>query len=536
MLTMKAPSQPGHLHVAGWLMLVSLLLPIGPAIAAPPVAAMADPSLGKIVALVDAGQFQAAETDIGAALNNASLPADRRKALQFQRERLRRIGLDFSLDADQLKARVREQIPDMSDAEFAAWDAHGLFEHMLIDGHLRYFKRAPSNLFRLSAEAAARRKVPTPFDDDPMGVLNQHHRDIRDAALATHRSSVLPRRVRITQSLTVDADSVPAGQIVHAWIPYPRPLAGQQEHVRYVDSQPATHRIAPASAMQRTVYFEKIARAGQPTRFSVTYELTLYAQYHAIDADKVVPKAITPALAPYVAERAPHVVFSEPMRVFSRQIVGDETNPYRIAQRLFAAVDQIPWAGAREYSTLSNISDYTLHAGHGDCGEQTLLLITLLRMNGIPARWESGAIFADGGYNDIHDWGELYLAPYGWIPMDVTFGQLHPGAHAQSGDDALRWFYLGSLDAYRVAFNSDYARRFVPAKTHFRSDTVDNQRGEVEWQGGNLYYNQWSYAFAATVLRKQPADANSGTPQCRPETSPCDDIRPSPPTSTSASQ
>src|SRR6185312_3690425 len=386
MLTMTARARPGH--VAGWLMLLSLMLPGVTAMAATPVAAETGTPLGKIVALIDAGQFQAAETDIGAALNGAAVSTDRRRALQFQRERMRRIDLDFSLDADQIKTRVREQIPDMSDAEFAAWDAHGLFEHMLIDGRLRYFKRAPSNLFRLSAEAAARRKLPTPFDDAPMETLNRHHRDIRDAALATHRSSVLPRRVRITQSLTVDADSVPAGQTVRAWIPYPRPLPGQQEDIRYVDSEPAAHRIAPASAMQRTVYFEKVAQAGQPTKFSVTYELTLYAQYHAIDADKVMPETITPALAPYVAERPPHVVFSEPMRVFSRQIVGDETNPYRIAQKLFAAVDQIPWAGAREYSTLSNISDYTLHAGHGDCGEQTLLLITLLRMNGIPARWQ----------------------------------------------------------------------------------------------------------------------------------------------------
>ena len=509
MLTMTARARPGH--VAGWLMLLSLMLPGATAMAATPVAAETGTPLGKIVALVDAGQFQAAETDIGAALNGAAVSADRRRALQFQRERMRRIDLDFSLDADQIKTRVREQIPDMSDAEFAAWNAHGLFEHMLIDGHLRYFKRAPSNLFRLSAEAAARRKLSTPFDDAPMETLNRHHRDIRDAALATHRSSVLPRRVRITQSLTVDADSVPAGQTVRAWIPYPRPLPGQQEDIRYVDSEPAAHRIAPASAMQRTVYFEKVAQAGQPTKFSVTYELTLYAQYHAIDANKVMPETITPALAPYVAERPPHVVFSEPMRVFSRQIVGDETNPYRIAQKLFAAVDQIPWAGAREYSTLSNISDYTLHAGHGDCGEQTLLLITLLRMNGIPARWQSGAIFADGGYNDIHDWGELYLAPYGWVPMDVTFGQLQPGAQAQSGDAALRWFYLGGLDAYRVAFNSDYARHFVPARTHFRSDTVDNQRGEVEWRGGNLYYNQWSYDFAASVLPQPSADAGRHT-------------------------
>jgi hypothetical protein len=95
--------------------------------------------------------------------------------------------------------------------------------------------------------------------------------------------------------------------------------------------------------------------------------------------------------------------------------------------------------------------------------------------------------------------------------MDVTFGQLHPGAQAQGGDAALRWFYLGSLDAYRVAFNSDYARQFAPAKTHFRSDTVDNQRGEVEWQGGNLYYNQWNYDFAANVLPQPPADAGRHT-------------------------
>src|SRR3546814_17228458 len=61
--------------------------------------------------------------------------------------------------------------------------------------------------------------------------------------------------------------------------------------------------IAPASAPQRTVYLEKPAVAGQKTVFSVTYELTLLAQYHAIDPARVQPATITPALAPLVAER-----------------------------------------------------------------------------------------------------------------------------------------------------------------------------------------------------------------------------------------
>ena len=452
-----------------------------------------------IIAQIDAGHFKAADTAITGALAQPGLSADTRNALAFQRERMRRILLDFTLSADDVKARVRKQIPDLSDAEFAKWNAAGLFEHQVIDGRTLYFKRSPGNLFRLSPEAVARRAVQTPIGDGPMESLNDHQRAIYKTALAEHRSSVLPRRLRMTQTLTVDADAVPAGETVRAWIPYPRAVPGQQEDIRYVASVPAQHRIAPESAMQRTVYLEKPAVAGQKTVFSVTYELTVSAQYHAIDPGKVQAETITPELAPFVAERAPHIVFTDAMRKFSHDAVGDEKNPYRIAQKLFAAVDRIPWAGAREYSTISNISDYALHAGHADCGQQTLLLMTLLRLNGIPTRWQSGMVYSDDGshYSNIHDWGYLYLAPYGWVPMDVTTGRLQPGP----GDDkSLEWFYLGGLDNYRIAFNDDFGRRFQPTKRHFRSDDVDSQRGEAEWRGGNLYFDQLGYDFDWQVL------------------------------------
>ena len=462
--------------------------------------------LPSVISQIDAGHFKAADAAIGRALAAPGVSADARRALLFQRERMRRILLDFTLSADQVEARVRKQIPDLSDAEFARWNAAGLFEHQVIDGRTLYFKRSPGNLFRLSPEAVARRAVQTPISDGPMESLNAHQRAIYHAALDQHRSSVLPQRVRMTQTFTVDADAVPAGETVRAWIPYPQAIPGQQEDIRYVASVPAKHDLAPASAPQRTVYLEKPAVAGQKTVFSVTYELTLLAQYHAIDADKVRPETITPELTPFVAERAPHIVFTDAMRAFSRKVVGDEKNPYRIAQKLFAAVDAIPWAGAREYSTISNISDYALHAGHADCGQQTLLLMTLLRLNGIPARWQSGMVFSDDGtgYSNIHDWGYLYLAPYGWVPMDVTTGRLHPAA----GDDqALEWFYLGGLDNYRIAFNADFGRRFQPPRQHFRSDDVDSQRGEAEWRGGNVYFDQLDYDFDWRVL---PAEHGRG--------------------------
>jgi transglutaminase-like putative cysteine protease len=213
-----------------------------------------------------------------------------------------------------------------------------------------------------------------------------------------------------------------------------------------------------------------------------------------------------PELAAHLGERAPHIVFTDDIRAFSKQVVGDETNPYFIARKLFEAVDRIPWAGAREYSTITNISDYALHAGHADCGQQTLLLMTLLRLNGIPARWQSGMVFSDGDYDNLHDWGWFYLAPYGWVPMDVTTGRLHP---APGDDQALEWFYLGGLDHWRIAFNDDYGRRFQPAKRHFRSDDVDSQRGEAEWRGGNLYFDQLDYHFDWQVLPAAQGRSNN---------------------------
>ena len=455
---------------------------------------------------VDRGDFRGAEAAIAAALADPTLGDEPRQALAFERERMRRIGLDFSLDRGAVLARLRQAIPDLEEAEFDAWDAAGLVEHLDIDGQRRYFNRAVSNLYRISPEAAARRAPPVPpFASGPYERLHPHHAQVL-AAAGDGATSVLPRRVRVTQTLVVDADAVPAGETVRAWIPFPRAIAGQQEDIELRRTVPAGGQVAPEDALQRTVYMERVAVAGEPTEFSVSYDLAVYARHFAIDPQRVRATPDDPALAPYLAQELPHIAFSPALRAFSAQVVGEETHPYRIAQKLFAAVDRIPWGGAREYSTIPGISEHALHANHADCGQQTLLLIALLRLNGIPARWQSGWAYSEDGegHDTMHDWGALYLAPYGWVPMDVTTGQL------ASDDPALRWFYLGGLDGYRVAFNDAISQPFVPAKQHVRSETVDSQRGEVEWAGGNLYFDQWKYRFQWQMLPAEGDSADSG--------------------------
>ena len=342
-----------------------------------------------------------------------------------------------------------------------------------------------------------------------MEIANAHHREVRDQALATGKHSVAPRRVRVTYSLTVNA-GCGAGRRDGARLAAvsARDRRASRKTCASSRARRRSTSIAPESALQRTVYLEQARRRrASPRTFSITYELTVFGQYHAIDRrEGRRRRRARRELAPYLAERPPHIVFTPAIRKFSREIVGDEKNPYRIAQKLFAAVDRIPWAGAREYSTISNISDYALHAGHA-----RLRPADAAADDAAAPQRHSRALAVRLGlsptasYDNMHDWGRLYLAPYGWVPMDVTFGRL------QSGDPQIDGFYLGGLDAYRIAFNDDFSQPFVPAKQHFRSETVDSQRGEVEWRGGNLYFDQWDYEFEAHVLTVSNGGERSGS-------------------------
>ncbi len=90
------------------------------------------------------------------------------------------------------------------------------------------------------------------------------------------------------------------------------------------------------------------------------------------------------------------------------------------------------------------------------------------------------------GNVNLHDWCEVWYQNVGWVPVDVSFKL------QQSPNKAVREFYISGIDAYRLVVNNDYGRSFQPPKYWPRSEPVDFQRGELEWEGGNLFFNKWS--------------------------------------------
>ncbi|MFC1547656.1 transglutaminase family protein [Candidatus Neomarinimicrobiota bacterium] len=451
--------------------------------------------------LIARGEFSNAQAIIEDRLRSDPDLSDEKKGeLQFEIERMARIRKDFTQTEEEVVNYIRGIIPDVSDGQIASWESTKALEHMFIDGEKRYFNRAGRNLFRIDKDAKTTWEAKYPDQQLTSGSgakleLDRHNQKIMDLTSQSMRRYTEPVRLRIRQSITVPEGEVPAGETLRCWIPFPREIESRQQGIQLRNTEPEKHLVADNEAnLQRTIYFEKMVEAKAPTRFTVEYDYTSYGSYVPIKVEKVIPAEITSELSPFVSEEAPHIVFTPELRELNTQIIGEETNPYLVARRLFEWVDNnIPWASAREYSTIRNISRYAHENMHGDCGIQTLLFITLCRINGIPARWQSGWEFQPPD-DSMHDWGEIYFEPYGWAPMDVTYGL------RKSEDEELKWFYLHGMDSYRLIFNDAYSQPFYPEKAHPRSETVDSQRGEVEWRGGNLYFDQWKWEFSWEVL------------------------------------
>ncbi|MFH1214506.1 MAG: transglutaminase domain-containing protein [Candidatus Neomarinimicrobiota bacterium] len=451
--------------------------------------------------LIEKGEFSIAEKIVKRKLcRNKSLSAIEKRQLEFELERMNRIRLDFDRSEAEVIEYIKKYIPEVTKSDLNRWESENSLEYMLIDGQKMYFGAAAPNLFRLDKAAKAIKQkadsLKSAGTEEEVGLdLDAHCRKVIDAVANTRKNTVLPVRMKIVQSVAVNPNVVPDGKIIRCWIPFPREITNRQINIKISKTDPPNYILANTDqTLQRTIYFEKPAVNDSTIRFSVEYTYEVFGSYTAIVAENVMAVAPTPELQPFLQEEPPHIVFTDEMRQLSHQIVGSEANPYRIAQKLFEWIDtNVPWASAREYSTFYNIPHYVVNNLHGDCGMMTLTFITLCRMNGIPARWQSGWEFQPPS-NSMHDWGEIYFAPYGWVPMDVTYGL------RKTDDEPLKWFYLNGMDSYRLIFNDGISADFYPAKIYPRSETVDSQRGEVEWEGGNLYYDKWDWGFEWEVL------------------------------------
>lgn len=65
-----------------------------------------------------------------------------------------------------------------------------------------------------------------------------------------------------------------------------------------------------------------------------------------------------------------------------------------------------------------------LRKGRGDCSEYSDLLVALCRAKNIPARVVTGYTIPPDSTSQKHNWAEVYLQNYGWVPFEPSIGNV----------------------------------------------------------------------------------------------------------------
>ncbi len=445
-------------------------------------------NLSGIERLVHSGEFKKAESMADSIKTTGNLGVADLYKMDSVIDNGRRIRNDFQLTETEVKTQLSKYFPVLDTALFRKWETTQKLETRLIDGQKRYFINAVANLFRLDDEARKYKVKVDGFQVDSLNLFCLEHTQKVISETTVSGKAVMPVRLKISYIIDVDMNAVPEGKIIRCWMPFPREGNARQKNVRLISTEPEDAEIASNSNLQRSVYMEQKAVKDQPTIFRIEFEVETSAQYFDLIPEKI-KSYNTESLVykEFTAQRAPQIVFTPEIKQLANRILGGETNALLKVQKIYNWInDSIRWASALEYSTIPDIPGYVMKTHHGDCGMQTLLFMTLARSQGIPVKWQSGWMLHPHEVN-LHDWCEVYYEGVGWVPLDQSFGL------QASPDEKVRNFYRSGIDSYRLIVNDDYGRKLVPEKKFSRSEPYDFQRGELEWEGGNLYFNQWSW-------------------------------------------
>ena len=379
--------------------------------------------------------------------------------LRCEEDRLGRLEDNYPYTRAQALALLREEWADCTEAQFDALVDAGRIDWRYVNGEERYIGSFVGALRNYPAEAPGLKHK-----------TEDHTR--RDEMLSRMRAEG-SLTAAITIRHTIRPKAPAGGKAVRAWLPFPAECP-QQSEMEILSATPG-YVLAPNHSPARTIYWESCDRDS----FEVVYHYTHRAPYVdalALPCDPVQPDFDT-------GEELPHIAFTPYLRALCREIIKDCKTALEKAHAIYNWVtENVDYRFQPSYALLdAGIAEYCALSGRGDCGVMALLFITLCRIAGIPAKWQSGlSVQPDSA--GAHDWCMFYIAPHGWLYADPSFGS---GARRQGEEDRRR-HYFGNLDPQRMVANAAFQAPLTPPDPCFRHDPYDNQLGEMTVDGVGL--------------------------------------------------
>ena len=419
------------------------------------------------------GDFARLEKVIDIKLANPHLPHALRKRLEYEKIMIPLWLRAYPHDQEQALDLLRECFGEFSEDELEQLRDKDAVEWAYINGKVHYKNNFLGNLIKTRPEYENR-----VLDEKRLAYKRENAKLLNGIVDRMQKEGKLACRFHMRSQMTIDPLPGRDGQKVCVHLPLPIEYA-QVKNFNIISLSHPDAIIAPSDFPQRTVCFCDV-----PDRpFQVAYTYETHMQYVNPDPEKVLDQQPTF----YTEEYAPHILFPPYLKALAAEIVGDEKNPLVKARKIYDFITtKMIYCFMRAYFTMPNVPEYGASCMKGDCGVQALLFITLCRICGIPARWQAGLEVSPLDVGS-HDWAQFYIAPYGWLFADPSFG----GAAYRMGH-LDRWnFYFGNLDPFRLPANSEYQHDFyVPYKNH-RYDPYDNQDGEAEYEDASVPGPAW---------------------------------------------
>jgi len=423
--------------------------------------------------------------------------------------RIEDLRAEFALSRAELQERLAKIYRGWQPSELADLERRGWILAREVEGQKLYSVSNPTNLQFFDTRLMARNESAAKgFRQFAQVFLDESARlDVIRAASTVPEHYVAPVRFVLSHKIVVRQSDLPPGRVVRAWIPYPL-LTPAVQNIRTLSVQPAgALRSSPDLEAPIGIAYLEMPR---PEKEDLTIELKVaFDAFHTdfqVDPEAIEPYDTQSELYRRFTRSEQQMALTEPLCELAGSVVGSETNPYRKARTRYDWVcDHLTynyvWRWRDATFTYGCASEEVRQRRIGDCVIQSLFYAALCRSVGIPARGHNGPIFPPGLKND-HVWAEVYLPPYGWLPVDVTYSEVAymvPGL-TDAQRRTIRDFFFGRMDRWRFCTQrNDLAQELVPLKRSARRRMAMFIRPELECGGRNVEKRTHTWDCQATT-------------------------------------
>lgn len=230
------------------------------------------------------------------------------------------------------------------------------------------------------------------------------------------------RHARVT--LTHQIKGYGSGEINKADVFFALPQDLPQQKIIKLDLKPNADTVTDIWKQEFARFTFSDIAAATPIESKMIVETEISEIHYYIFPDQVGTLDDIPAeiVDLYTRDGSKYQINNEYIQKTAESLIGDETNPYWMARKIFDHVRE-----TLEYKLEGgwNTAPVVLKRGTGSCSEYSFSFIALCHAAGLPARYVGAVVVRgdDASLDDVfHRWPEIYLPNYGWIPIDPQGG------------------------------------------------------------------------------------------------------------------